>query len=104
MKVHDSVSVGENTGDLDFLLRGAVAAAAGERTWSNFRVRTGAGVGELEKEDGMMVLEWERRWGWPSGPATNEQQDPKSRGHHRLGSRVYVVKVESFQNRGFWRP
>lgn len=104
MKVHDSVSVGENTGDLDFLLQGAVAAAAGESTWSNFRVRTGAGVGELGKEGGMTVLEWEWRWGWPSGHETNEQQNPQSRGHHRLGSREYVVKVESFQNRGFWRP
>ena len=51
------MSVGENTGDLDFLLQGAVAAAAGERMWSNFRVRTGAGVGELGKEGGMTVLE-----------------------------------------------
>lgn len=47
MKEYGSVSVGENTGNLDFLLPGAVAAAAGERTWSDSRVRTGFGVREL---------------------------------------------------------
>lgn len=47
MKEYDSVSVDENTGNLDFLLPGAVAAAAGERTWSDSRVRTGFGVREL---------------------------------------------------------
>ena len=101
MKEHDSVNVGENTGDLDFLLR-VVAAAAGERTWLNFRVRTGFGVGELGKEGRVMVLERDWRQGWPSGPETNEQ--PQSRGHHRLGSGVYVVTVESFQNHDFQRP
>ena len=65
MEEHESVSVGGNTGDLDFLLQGAVAAVAGERTWSNFRVRTGFGVGELGKEDRVTVLEWDWRQGWP---------------------------------------